>query len=77
MAQESFGFRRPGFSPGFVVTHVSILSSRTSRTPYRYPFDGGWNALLPLHTPEGGRAIRSFGGRLKPRCIFGADSLDQ
>jgi hypothetical protein len=32
------------------------------------------NAPLPL-VPEG--RTRSFGGRLKPRYIFGAESLDQ
>ena len=36
-----------------VATHVSILTSDTSRTPHGYPFAGLRNAPLPLHDPEG------------------------
>ena len=36
-----------------------------------------YNTPLPLGTPEGVNRARSFGTMLKPRWIFGADSLDQ
>ena len=39
------------------VTHVSILTSDTSRAPPGYPFTGLWNAPLPRHL----RGTRRFG----------------
>ena len=53
------------------ATHVSILTSDTSRAPPGYPFTGLRNAPLPRIL----RCIRSFGGWLKPRYIFGAGRL--
>src|SRR5262249_13163337 len=43
----------------------------------RSTFTGDWNAPLPPGRNRSSDPIRSFGVALKPRYIFGADSLDQ
>ena len=45
----TFGVR---VSRPHLATHVSILTSDTSRTPRGYPFAGLRNAPLPLHDPQ-------------------------
>ena len=52
-----------------LATHVSILTSDTSRSPHGSPFTGLRNALLPLFR------ARSFGTQLEPRYIFAAGTL--
>ena len=37
VAQETLGFRRAGFSPCFIATHVSIRTSDTSSNPHHSP----------------------------------------
>ena len=54
-----------------LVTHVSIRTSDTSRMPHGCPFAGLQNAPLQ----RGLLHIRSFGRRLEPRYIFGAEVL--
>jgi hypothetical protein len=64
-----------GFLTLFVATHVSILTSDTSRNPRGLPSLAygtlRYRMLLPKeeHT-------RSFGTWLKPRYIFGAGRLN-
>ena len=53
-----------------LVTHVCIRTSDTSRRPHGSPFTGLRNAPLPP------LRARSFGARLKPRYIFGAETLN-
>ena len=75
LPQETLGLRRVGFSPTLRYScrhsHFRPLqpSSRSTFTVER-------NAPLPPPCHEG-RRIRSFGTRLEPRWIFGADPLDQ
>ena len=60
-----------GDSHTLSVTHVSILTSDTSRGPHRSSFTGLRNAPLPrvqVHT-------HSFGARLEPRYIVRAGTL--
>ncbi len=60
-----------GASHTLSVTHVSILTSDTSRGPHRSSFTGLRNAPLPrvqVHT-------HSFGARLEPRYIVRAGTL--
>jgi hypothetical protein len=57
------------------VTHVCIRTSDTSRSPHGSPFTGLRNAPLPLARPRKDMQARSFGGRLEPRYIFGAETL--
>ena len=54
-----------------LATHVSILTSDTSRAPHGYPFTGLRNAPLPHSL----RCTHSFGTWLEPRYIFGAGWL--
>ena len=54
-----------------LVTHVSIRTSDTSRSPRGSPFTGLRNAPLPLVQAR----TRSFGAWLKPRYIVGAVTL--
>ena len=74
IAQETLGLRRVGFSPTLRYScrhsHFRPLqpSSRSTFTA---------NRTLPYHPPAQGRRVRSFGTRLEPRWIFGADPLDQ
>ena len=53
------------------VTHVSIRTSDTSRSPHGSPFAGLRNAPLPRVL----RRTLSFGSWLEPRYIFGAGIL--
>ena len=75
LAQETLGIRRVGFSPTFRYScrhsHFRPLQPSSRST---FTADG----TLPYHR-NGPKAatIRSFGTRLEPRWIFGAESLDQ
>ncbi|CBS90411.1 protein of unknown function (plasmid) [Azospirillum lipoferum 4B] len=56
----------------FVATHVSILTSDTSRRPHGHPSQAYGTLryrVIEDHT-------RSFGTRLEPRYIFGAGRLN-
>ena len=75
LPQETLDIRRARFSRAFRYScrHSHFLplqpSSRSTFTA-----DG----TLPYHPPTASRRqIRSFGTRLEPRWIFGAESLDQ
>ena len=75
LPQETLGFRRVGFSPTFRYScrhsHSCTLqpSLRSIFTAYR---------TLPYHPwSTNGSEARSFGTKLEPRWIFGAESLDQ
>jgi len=54
-----------------LVTHVSILTSDTSRQPHGYPSQA--YRMLRYHAYK--VCIQSFGRRLKTRYIFAAESL--
>ncbi len=60
-----------GASHTFSVTHVSILTSDTSRRGHPSPFAGLRNAPLPLAQVQ----THSFGARLEPRYIVRAGTL--
>ena len=75
LPQETLGFRRVGFSPTFRYScrhsHSCTLqpSSRSTFAACR---------TLPYRPRSAnGSQARSFGARLKPRWIFGAEPLDQ
>ena len=75
LAQETLGIRRVGFSPTFRYScrhsHFRPLQPSSRST---FTADG----TLPYHrTRPKANTIRSFGTRLEPRWIFGAESLDQ
>ena len=76
LPQETLGLRRVGFSP---TSRYSCRHShfRTLQPSSRSTFAA--NGTLPYHPPPRrtwGR-IRSFGTKLEPRYIFGAEPLDQ
>ena len=76
LPQETLGLRRVGFSP---TSRYSCRHShfRTLQPSSRSTFTAERNAPLPSAVRRTGRSIRSFGTRLEPRYIFGAEPLDQ
>jgi hypothetical protein len=62
------------FRIGLDATHAGIRSSlpSTMGSPMTSPVQG----TLPYHSALTGE-VHSFGGRLEPRSIIGAPSLDQ
>ena len=76
LPQETLGFRRVGFSP---TLRYSCRHShfRTLQPSSRSTFTAERNAPLPSTARRTVRSIRSFGTRLEPRWIFGAEPLDQ
>jgi hypothetical protein len=76
LPQETLGFRRVGFSPTsrYSCRHSHFRSLQPSS---RSTFSAGRNAPLPSSGRRTDHQIRSFGTRLEPRWIFGADPLDQ
>ena len=76
LPQETLGLRRVGFSP---TSRYSCRHShfRTLQPSSRSTFTAERNAPLPSADRRTGRSIRSFGTRLEPRYIFGAEPLDQ
>ena len=72
VAEETLGFRCPGFAPGFSATHAGILTSVRSSRPHDRPS----RRTERSPTTRLGR-VRSFGTRLEPRYIVGAGPLDQ
>ena len=58
------------------ATRANILTSGNSTTPYDIA-STFQNARLLLSHIRRYDQIRSFGRQLEPRCIFGAESLDQ
>ena len=76
LPQETLDIRRARFSRAFRYScrhsHFRPLQPSSRST---FTADG----TLPYHCtrPEGLSTIRSFGTRLEPRWIFGAESLDQ
>ena len=59
----------------YIATHAGILTSASSTRPRdRASTDC---RTLPYHGLIIDEHIRSFGGKLEPRYIFGAESLDQ
>ena len=74
IAQETLGLRRFDFS-----SNLSLLMPRSSLPPtpdvLTVALQCEWNAPLPYRRRNDG--IPSFGGPLKPRYIFGAETLGQ
>ena len=71
LAQETLGFRRTGFSP--------VLSLLTSASALPEPpglLTVSLRRRLECSPTNVQSTFRSFGARLEPRYIFGADSLD-
>ena len=58
------------------ATRANILTSGYSTAPYDTA-SMFQNARLLLNRIRRYGQTRSFGGQLEPRCIFGAESLDQ
>jgi|InoplaM2SAM_1038578.scaffolds.fasta_scaffold00206_2 hypothetical protein len=58
----------------FIATYACIISSLRSSCPCRSTFTA--ERMLPYHSHLA-MEVRSFGGKLEPRYIFGATSLDQ
>ena len=76
LPQETLGLRRVGFSPTlrYSCRHSHFRSLQPSS---RSTFTAEQNAPLPPYDRRTGRLTRSFGTKLEPRWIFGAESLDQ
>ena len=76
LPQETLGLRRVRFS---LTLSYSCRHShfRTLQPSSRSTFTAERNAPLPPDIRRTGRPIRSFGTRLEPRYIFGAEPLDQ
>ena len=63
----------PGFSPGFIVTRVCILTYLRSTVRLPSSFDALDNALLPLHSSAEPDAIQSFGMMLDRQSFSARD----
>jgi hypothetical protein len=74
LPQETLGFRRVGFSPTLRYS-CRHSHSRPLQPSSRSTFAA--NRTLPYRPPAHGRRTRSFGTKLEPRWIFGAEPLDQ
>ena len=76
LPQETLGLRRVGFSP---TSRYSCRHShfRTLQPSSRSTFSAERNAPLPPRGRRTGLQVRSFGAKLEPRWIIGADPLDQ
>ncbi len=76
LPQETLGLRRVGFSPTLRYS-CRHSHSRPLQPSSRSTFAA--NRTLPYHPSNRrtGRQVRSFGTKLEPRWIFGAESLDQ
>ena len=76
LPQETLGLRRVGFSPTlrYSCRHSHFCTLQPSS---RSTFTAEQNAPLPPYGRRTGRLTRSFGTKLEPRWIFGAESLDQ
>jgi hypothetical protein len=76
LPQETLDIRRARFSRAF---RYSCRHShfRTLQPSSRSTFTAERNAPLPLMHARRRTPIQSFGTRLEPRWIFGAESLDQ
>jgi hypothetical protein len=76
LPQETLGFRRVGFSPTlrYSCRHSHSCALQPSS---RSTFAAAQDAPLPPRGRRTGRKTRSFGTKLEPRWIFGAESLDQ
>ena len=76
LPQETLGLRRVGFSPTlrYSCRHSHFRSLQPSS---RSTFTAERNAPLPPYSRRTGCLTRSFGTKLEPRWIFGAESLDQ
>ena len=75
LPQETLGFRRVGFSPTFRYS-CRHSHSCTLQPSFRSTFAACRTLPYRPRSANGSQA-RSFGARLKPRWIFGAESLDQ
>ena len=60
-----------GILTSFIVTHVSIRTSKTSTAPHGTASQA--IGTLPYHSYR----VHSFGEVLESRYVFGAGSLDQ
>ena len=75
LPQETLGFRRVGFSPTLRYS-CRHSHSYTLQSSLRSTF-AACTTLPYRPRSTNGSKTRSFGTRLKPRWIFGAESLDQ
>ena len=76
LPQETLGLRRVGFSPTLRYS-CRHSHSRTLQPSFRSTFTAERDAPLPPEVRRTGPQTRSFGTKLEPRWIFGAESLDQ
>ena len=76
LPQETLGLRRVGFSPTLRYS-CRHSHSRTLQPSLRSTFTAERDAPLPPEVRRTGPQTRSFGTKLEPRWIFGAESLDQ
>jgi hypothetical protein len=73
VAQETWGFRRTGFSPvlSLLMSAFALLIPPARFTPHlQRPTERSPTICNKLH-------IRSFGAQFEPRYIFRAGRLDQ